>query len=184
MTNPADHDRLLEVRKATAADMDAVLDFYTAMIDEMQGTDFDILWKHDVHPTHASLRDAVEQDQLYIGIAGDGQIACAAVVNHEQAPGYEQVPWAVEAPLEELGVLHSVATRPAYHGRGFATRLMEGVIQGSREDGLRALRLDTFTTNNRSQGLYAKTGFANRGTWPVFYEDLGTVDLVMFEYVL
>ena len=35
----------LTVRKTTAQDYPAVLDFYTRMIDEMAGTDFDVLWK-------------------------------------------------------------------------------------------------------------------------------------------
>lgn len=174
----------LEVRKATHGETDAVLSFYSTMIDEMKGTDFDILWKHDVHPTNESLIDAIENGQLYIGIASDGCIACGAVVNHEQAPGYEDVPWAIAASVQEVGILHSVATLPAYHGRGFATKLMEGIINTSREEGLLALRLDTFMSNNRAQGLYAKSGFTNLGHWPIFYEDLGTIDLVMFEYVL
>ena len=180
----ASHDRTLDVRKATAADKDAVLNFYSTMIDEMQGTDFDVLWKHDVHPTTESLVDAIGQGQLYIGIANDGCIACAAVVNHDQAPGYDDVPWAVPASAEEVGVLHSVATLPAHHGRGFASKLMEAIIDTSREEGLLALRLDTFVDNNRSQGLYAKTGFTDLGRWPLYYEDLGTIDFAMYEYVL
>ena len=174
----------LTVRRANAADMDAVLAFYTRMIDEMQGTDFDILWKHDVHPSHAFLRSSVEHGYAFIGIAEDGAIACALVVDHDRAPGYEQVPWEVDAPLSEVGIVHSVATLPAYHGRGFASQLMRAVIDASREEGLKALQLDTFTDNVRSHGLYEKLGFVNHGAHPIFYDDLGTVDLDMFEYAL
>ena len=173
-----------EVRKATPADMDAVMDFYHNMIDEMHGTDFDILWIHDKHPSNASLRSAVEHGQMYIGIAEDGNIACAAVVNHDQVPDYEKVPWRVDAPLDQIGIVHSVATRPAYHGRGFATKLMQNVIDTSREEGLKALRLDTFVTNNRSQGLYNKLGFIDQGAWVIAYDAYGDLDLEMFEYVL
>lgn len=79
-------------------------------------------------------------------------IATALVVNHDRAPGYEAVPWKVNAPLDELGIVHSVATRPAYHGRGYASMLMEFAIDVSREEGLRALQLDTFVDNVRSHG--------------------------------
>lgn len=174
----------LHVRKATMDDMDAVMGFYTSMIDEMQGTDFDILWKHDVHPTHAFLRESVECGRMMIGIAEDGCIACALVVDHEAAPGYEGVPWQVDAPAEQVGIVHAVATRPAYHGRGFAKALMRGAIEAGRAEGLRSLRLDTFIDNVRSHGLYEGIGFVNHGAWPVFYDDLGTIDLDMFEYVL
>lgn len=174
----------LEVRKATIDDMDAVMDFYTKMIDEMQGTDFDIQWKHDEHPTHAFLRESVERGYMMLGIADDGCIASALVVDHTRAPGYEAAPWQVNAPLEQLGIVHAVATRPAYHGRGFARKLMQGAIEAARADGLKALQLDTFVDNVRSHGLYDSIGFINHGPWPVYYDDLGTVDLDLFEYVL
>lgn len=174
----------LLTRKASMADMDAVMDFYYNMIEEMRGTDFDILWQHDKHPSDALLRGSVEQGQMFIGITDDGNIATALIINHDRAPGYECVPWEVNVPLEELGIVHLVATRPAYHGHGYASLLMEFAIDVSREEGLRALQLDTFVDNVRSHGLYDKLGFINHGAWPVYYDDLGTVDLDMFEYVL
>ena len=174
----------LITRKATVEDMDAVMDFYTNMIDEMVGTEFDILWKHDEHPSHAFLRESVERGYMWLGIAEDGMIATALVIDHTRAPGYENVNWCVDAPLEQVGIVHSVATRPAYHGKGFASRLFKAAIEASRDEGLRALQLDTFVDNVRSHGLYDKLGFVNHGAWPIFYDDLGTVKLDMFEYVL
>lgn len=173
----------LIVRKAKTADMAAVLDFYGKMIDEMQGTDFDILWKHDVHPTNAFLQDSVRAGYLSIGIADDGNIACALVIDHAGAPGYEKVDWEVNAPDSEIGVVHIVATRPAYHGRGYASKLLAEAIAQAQREGMKALRLDTFTDNVRSHGLYDKLGFINHGPWPIFYDDLGLIELDLFEYV-
>ena len=48
---------MLEVRKARADEIDAVLDFYAKMIDGMQGTDFDVQWRHDGHPSKDFLRE-------------------------------------------------------------------------------------------------------------------------------
>ena len=45
---------MLEVRVARPDEFDAVLAFYTTMIDEMQGTDFDVQWQHGVHPYRRS----------------------------------------------------------------------------------------------------------------------------------
>lgn len=174
----------LTVRKATMDDLDAVMDFYANMIDEMQGTDFDILWKHDEHPSNAFLRESVERGYMTIGIADDGCIACALVIDHTRAPGYERAPWRIDAPLDDIGIVHAVATRPAYHGRGFAKRLFSFAIEAARAEGMRSLQLDTFVDNVRSHGLYEGLGFINHGAWPVFYDDLGTVELDLFEYVL
>lgn len=175
---------MIEVRKATTEDTDAVLDFYHAMIDEMHGTNFDILWKRDQHPSDGFLRESIENGFLILGTVENGDIACALVIDRTAAPGYEKAPWKLLAPESEIGIAHLVATRPAYHGRGYATRLMQEAIDISRADGLRALRLDTFVDNVRSHGLYAKLGFINHGTWPVYYDDLGTIGLDLFEYVI
>ncbi len=179
-----DQSTELEVRKAQMADLDAVMDFYSNMIDEMHGTNFDILWKHDVHPTNAFLKESVEQGHMMIGIAEDGNIACALVVNHDRAQGYEAVPWQIDAPLDQVGIVHIVATRPAYHGRGFAKKLVRGAIEAAREEGLLALQLDTFVDNVRSHALYDSVGFINHGSWPILYDELDLIDLDMFEYVL
>lgn len=78
---------MLETSKAVPDDMDAVMHFYTCMIDEMRGTDFDILWKHDVHPSRAFLRESVEKGCLYaaascvlcVAAAFLGEIASSAL---------------------------------------------------------------------------------------------------------
>lgn len=51
---------MLEARVARPDEFDAVLAFYTTMIDEMQGTDFDVQWQHGVHPSPAFLRESLE----------------------------------------------------------------------------------------------------------------------------
>lgn len=174
----------LTIRRATGEDLPALMDFYTAMIDEMAGTDFDILWKHDEHPSHAFIRESAETGAALIGLTPQGNIASALVVNHDAAPGYEKAAWRVPGPPECVGVMHAVATLPVYHGRGFARQMVQEAIRCAREDGLAAIHLDTFVTNDRAHGLYGSCGFTLVGTYPIFYDDLGTVDLDMFEYVI
>ena len=211
---------MLEVRVARPDEFDAVLAFYTTMIDEMQGTDFDVQWQHGVHPSPAFLRESLEAAQLIVGllpaeeaaekIAGadhdveaieafeaveateaaserkepESVIACAMVVNHEGAPGYHAVPWAVDAPPEQVGVLHVVATLPAFHGQGFGRQLVKGAADIARTRGLAALRLDTFPHNVRGRGLYESCGFSDRGEWPVHYPALGDIQVAMYELAL
>lgn len=139
---------MLEVRKARADEIDAVLDFYAKMIDGMQGTDFDVQWRHDGHPSKDFLREAVAAGQMIVG------------------------------------VLHVVATLPAYHGRGFARQLLQGGMEIARADGLSVLRLDTFPYNVRGRGLYESCGFADKGEWTVYYPALGDIQVIMYELPL
>lgn len=211
---------MLEVRVARPDEFDAVLAFYTTMIDEMQGTDFDVQWQHGVHPSPAFLRESLEAGQVIVGLlpaegveekitgadhdaeaietvevveatdatSEDAEpapvIACAMVVNHEGAPGYDAVPWTVDAPPEQVGVLHVVATLPVFHGRGFGRQLVKGAADIARAQGLVVLRLDTFPHNVRGRGLYESCSFSDRGEWPVHYPALGDIQVAMYELAL
>lgn len=166
------------VRKARADEADQVLDFYTRMIDGMRGTEFDVCWEHDVHPTRAFLHASTEAGEVLVveapGTGADGpRFAAALVLNAECDPGYDQVRWQVDAVPDEVLVVHVLATLPQFHGRGYARQLLEGAIAAAREAGAKALRLDTFTTNGRAQGLYESCGFANCGVYEDFYPHLG-----------
>ena len=176
------------VRWARADEADQVLDFYTRMIDGMRGTEFDVCWEHDVHPTRAFLRASTEAGEVLVveapgtGAAGPC-FAAALVLNAEADPGYGQARWQVDAAPDEVLVVHVLATLPQFHGRGYARQLLEGAIAAAREAGAKALRLDTFTTNGRAQGLYESCGFANCGVYEDFYPHLGRAG-VLYEFAL
>lgn len=175
------------VIRATAEDTEAVLAFYHRVIDDMKGTDFDVLWKRDVHPTDEELRQAVAQDNVYLikvevpETAEVGNIAAALIMNEETAPGYENARWQIEAQPGEYQVLHVVATLSTLHGQGLGTKLIEGTLDYARQLGLKAVRLDTFVYNKRGKGLYEKMGFYPVGDYEVSYSDLGIVTLSLYE---
>ena len=63
---------MLTVRMARTDEFEQVMDFYTQMIDEMRGTDFDVLWEHGIHPSPAFLREAISAGQVYVGVLDEG----------------------------------------------------------------------------------------------------------------
>ncbi|WP_080800321.1 GNAT family N-acetyltransferase [Arabiibacter massiliensis] len=181
---------MLKVRPAQADEVEQVLDFYTKMIDGMRGTEFDVCWEHDVHPSRAFLRASTEAGEVLVVEVGEGEagaagprFAAAMVLNAVGDPGYDRVRWQVDAAPDEALVVHVLATLPEFHGRGFARQLVEGGIAVAREAGAKALRLDTFTDNVRAQRLYESCGFANCGVYEDFYPHLGR-DAVLYEYAL
>lgn len=78
----------MEVRVAKPREYAAVLDFYTRMVDEMRGTDFDVRWKHGVHPSPEFLRASVDAGCVYLGVvAGDEVVPSAGAQLGESAEG-------------------------------------------------------------------------------------------------
>ncbi|BAK45438.1 GNAT family N-acetyltransferase [Eggerthella sp. YY7918] len=189
----------MEVRVARRDEFDQVMAFYTRMINEMQGTDFDVLWEHGVHPSPEFLRASVEAGEVYVGVltapaledaaacalSGEDRIAAAMVMNAEGEPGYEEASWRVKAVPDEVLVLHVVATLPEFHGRGFARQLLQGGIAAARAADKRALRLDTFSTNVRGRRLYETCGFDCIGVYPHFYPHIDPeLEAALYEYAL
>lgn len=174
----------LAVRRTTAEDLDRVMAFYMQVIDEMQGTDFDVQWRRGVHPSDELIASSTERGECIIGLAEDGEIACAMIVNHADTPGYEAVPWGIDAAPGKTGVIHVLATLPEYHHCGFGKQLIAGAVELSREAGLKVLRLDMLRHNWRGRKLYESCGFTLVGTFPLHYQLLGTVDLDLFELAL
>lgn len=179
---------MLALRQGSVDDFEAVLEFYTKMIDEMKDTEFDVYWEHDKHPSKAFIRTSLEQDRVYLGWVtrddGEEELACGMIVNADGALGYEQVEWGCNVAPDDLGVLHVVATLPCYHGQGFAKQLLAWVIEQERARGARVLRLDTFPFNVRGRGLYEALGFKHRGDTTLTYPALGEVVLSMYELIL
>lgn len=134
---------MLKVRRARADEFDQVLDFYTNMIDGMRGTEFDVCWEHDVHPSSAFLRASADAGEVYVGLVEDGEgatcIASAMVLNGEGDAGYESVSWHVAAAPDEVLVVARVGNaaglpRPRIRARydGGVHRCRAGGWQESR----------------------------------------------------
>lgn len=190
---------MAKVRQARVDEFEHVLAFYAAMIDGMRGTDFDVCWEHGVHPSSEFLRSSLEAGQVFVAEAeaeAEAQpqpaplapvpFAAAMVLNDEGAPGYDQVPWRVQANPDEVLVIHVLGTLPAYHGRGYARAMVEACIDEARRTGMKAVRLDTFPFNMRARRLYESCGFVDVGTFALAYDNVddGAARFVMYERAL
>lgn len=186
----------MEVRVARGDEAEQVVAFYTRMIDEMRGTDFDVRWRHGVHPSQEFQRASVDAGEVLVGVldandlgasdaVGTSRIACALVMNDEADVGYEQGAWRVDAAPDEVAVLHVVATLPAFHGRGFARQLVNASVNIARTAGRKAVRLDTFASNLRGRRLYESCGFVCVGEYPRFYPHIDSaLAAALYERVL
>jgi diamine N-acetyltransferase len=93
-----------------------------------------------------------------LAMEDDGSIAGYALVTRG-APEIVQVG---EAPIQirRFYIAHE------HHGRGLAARLMQDVIERSRERGARTLWLGVWEHNERAIAFYQKHGFVQAGTQP------------------
>lgn len=138
----------ITLRKATMADLDAVVKNRRAFLEEM--TEQTYAESFFVN-TSDFLKRHMEENTVFCCLAEeDGKIVTSAIVCL-----FETIP----APSNESGVtgiLYNVYTLPQYRGQGLATRIMEMVLAESRQAGIKRLLL-SYTEQGRP--LYEKLGF-------------------------
>lgn len=174
-----------EVRPAQIAETDLVKTLYDEVIEANTGTKYDVLWRRDLHPSDKAIEEAIEQGALVVAVL-DGVIVGSSIMNHDFAPGYDQISWRVNAPLDEVLCLHLLCVHPSCQGMGLGRRFLDGLKQWSKEQGAQAIRLDVFDYNDPAKHLYETNGYELIDKTYLAYEDqeVSTILFSMYELAL
>ena len=73
-------------------------------------------------------------------------------------------------------IVHKLAVRRAYAGRGLANRMLDFAAEHARAQGRKWLRLDTDATRPKLRSFYERAGFTHVG-----YKTLGHLHLALYE---
>lgn len=170
-------------RLAEEKEFEKVRSLYWEIIDWMEDAEYKPGWIKGVYPADDYLQAALASRTLYVLDSGPA-LAAAMILNHACTDGYENVPWGTEAAEEEITVIHALGVLPSRQGQGLAKRLVAEAVRTAGEQGQKAIRLDVLGSNLSAQRLYTKMGFQYRGTVPLYYEDTGRTDFLMYEYII
>lgn len=174
---------MLVITPAAETQFHEVRAFYHTIIEEMEHAEYHPGWEKGVYPSDEYLLDSIRSGTLFVGRLG-GDIVSAMIVNHQCNDGYRQVVWQKQGEADEISVIHALGVLPRYHGQGLAKRMVAHAISQAREREQKALRLDVLGGNLPALKLYAGMGFRYAGTVPMFYEDTGWTDFLLYEYPL
>lgn len=166
---------MLTIQKAAPEELDEIWAMVVRAVAHMNRLG-NPQWGED-YPTRQFYADDIARGELYAARV-DGQLAGVACINTEQAPEYAAVPW--QTPPRAI-VVHRMAVEPRLQRCGVGAALFRHAEQLARERGLRAFRLDTYSLNDRMQGLLLRLGFQQAGeihlhgrplTYPCFEKTL------------
>lgn len=116
-------------------------------------------WGPD-YPTRDFYAGDIRRGELYAALAG-GQLAGVACINTSESPEYDPLPWTTSRPAM---VIHRMAVEPACQRLGVGAALFRFAEALARQRGVEAMRIDTYSRNDRMQGLIGKMGFTRVGT--------------------
>ena len=174
---------MIEITAAETKDFDKVRAFYYSMIDAMENAEYGPGWKKGVYPADEYMQSSIERGELFLGMVGD-EIAAAMIVNHDCNESYSDVDWPTPAKPHETTVIHALGVHPDFGGRGYAKELVRWVIARANADGQRVIRLDVLEGNIPAERLYTGLGFKYVATAPMFYEDTGWTNYIVYEFLL
>ncbi|MGI6028667.1 MAG: GNAT family N-acetyltransferase [Candidatus Heteroscillospira sp.] len=159
------------IRKAEAADIDAVEQGYIELLTYEKANGGHSNWQLGVYPTRELAQRELEAGNLYV-LEEDGLVCASMRLNREQGVGYENIDWIYPAGDDEVFVVHTLCVPPSFARRGAGKRMMLWALDEARRRGGRVMRLDTDDGNSPATGLYLSLGFRIAGIQSVMLEGL------------
>lgn len=107
----------ITIRKADAADLDAVVRVYEHVHDAEEAGPAQVGWVRGVYPVRSTTEAALERGDLFVEEA-DGAVVGTGIFNRLQADVYAGAPWQYDAQDDQIMALHTLAVNPQAGKRG------------------------------------------------------------------
>lgn len=164
------------IRKATAADIDAVAEIYEHIHDKPNSTG----WLKGIYPVRATAEAAVQRGDLFV-YEEYGKAVASAVLNHSQCAEYAEGCWQYAADDSEVMVMHTLTVEPEYASHGIGRSMVSFYEEYARNQGCKVLRMDTNEKNLPARALYKCLGYLEVGIVPTTFNGIPNVMLVLLE---
>ena len=174
---------MYNIRKGSEADVEAVAAIYEKIITNEETLGELTGWKRGIYPTIDDARDMTEKGELFV-LEDEGRIMAAGRINRVQVDVYSKVEWSVDAPDDEVMVLHTLVVDPDVKGKGYGTAFESFYEEYALENGCRYLRIDTNKINLPARALYKKLGYREVGIVHCDFNAIRGIDLVCLEKTL
>ncbi len=151
----------IELIPATDRDFTEIETLYRAAIQHMQETGID-MWDYRRYPSADILRNDIRLRQLFTARhAPSGRIAVCVVLNGECDAQYDTAQW--RFPATNPLIVHRLCVHPDFQRYGYGSAVMKHVLNQAETGGYESVRLDAFSRNRPSLGMYEKLGFRKAG---------------------
>ena len=171
------------IEKAQESDIDALSRFYDEVNDYLASHINYPEWKRGIYPARDTAENAVLEGTAYAA-RENGRIIGSFILRQVPENGYEKADWHVDLEYKDIFVIHTFAVHPLYLGNGTGKRLMEFALEQSREEKIKAIRLDVYEKNTPAISLYRKYGFHYIDTVDLGYGEFGLDNFELYQKLL
>ncbi|MBM6927071.1 GNAT family N-acetyltransferase [Pseudoflavonifractor phocaeensis] len=147
----------ITVRPARQEDLEEIWSMVGRAVAHMNALG-NLQWGED-YPTRAFYAGDIQRGELYAALV-DGTLAGVACINANESPEYDPLPWTTRRPA---AVIHRMAIDPVFQRMGVGSALFAFAQDWAKARGISAMRIDTYTQNDRMQALIRKMGYTKVG---------------------
>ena len=145
------------IRPANLNDIPNIMQLIAEVVPAMNASG-NFQWDN-TYPNAEVFENDIALNQLWVA-EEDGSIAGIAAITTDQEPEYANVGWDIN---ESAIVTHRLAVSAKYRGRVIAASLLMQAEQEAINRGINKLRIDTHNSNQATQQLFPKLGYAFAG---------------------
>lgn len=178
---------MLAFRKAVPADIEPVGQLYDAICEYLESHVNYSGWRKGCYPTVEDAEAGAAAETLFVAADGE-RIVGALILTHASEESYAGVDWHLgqkEPEAEEILEIHTFAVHPDYLHRGVGRQFVKFVLSYAAEQGIKAVRLDTYEKNEPAVRLYEGCGFQYMGLADLgLGESFGLKWFKLYQYVL
>lgn len=169
------------IRKATAADLDAIEAIYERIHTDQEQGNTVIGWQRGIYPTRQTAESALDRQDLFVLTDDREAVLGAAVFNQRQDDFYFQAPWQYPCEPGEVMVMHTLVIDPQVKKQGYGGAFAEFYEQYALSQGCHYLHIDTNERNETARRFYRNRGYREIGVCPCDFNGLLGVRLVLLE---
>ncbi|EEW52691.1 GNAT family N-acetyltransferase [Limosilactobacillus antri] len=170
----------MQIKQATAADLDVVCRFYQDVCAQQQNDEYGADWHWGVYPSQELLAARIENGMVVEGLV-NGQVASVGVLTAGEDPNYRRAEWAELVPDRQIAVLHLFAVNKDFRGRGLAQQMLRELAKFAKDKGYAVMHLDVMKGNVPAERAYLNSGFRFAGELVLHYADIGDTPVHMYE---
>lgn len=197
--------------KAKNEEITEIFEFYKYIVEYMNTQGLALGWDIEKYPDLSFVTEMVNKGEMFIERA-DEKIICAAAVNHNMNPEYDDIDWEVKGPKDKISSIHALAVSPEYRKgekagameeydksekaiaangkavdfteRSASDKFLCEIENLCRKNGDLAIHFDVIDFNIPAYKLYMRNGYSDLGKIEMYYEVVGYKNFYMIEKVL
>jgi len=148
----------MELEPVKIEELTSIIDIYKNAIKTMLNNN--IFQWDEFYPDKEILENDINKKQLY-KITLNNDIISTFAINKEYDMDYLDGKW--EYNGNDFVILHRLCVNPKYQNKGFGTKTILRIEEYLKDNGIKSIRLDTFSKNPIALRLYGKLGYKKTG---------------------